>query len=86
LKAGLIPAMKADESLLVPDTLVTDTYYAWQKLNEANAMGHYIDWSTPTFYNTVTSALQQLEGNKLTPQAFVDVLEKDYQDHLSSKQ
>jgi raffinose/stachyose/melibiose transport system substrate-binding protein len=86
LKAGLIPTMKADESLLVPDTLITDTYNAWQKLDEANAMGHYIDWSTPTFYNTVTSALQQLEGNKLTPQEFVDVLDKDYQDHLSKKQ
>jgi raffinose/stachyose/melibiose transport system substrate-binding protein len=86
LKAGLIPTMPADESLLVPDTLVTDTYYAWQKLNEANAMGHYIDWSTPTFYDTVTAGLQQLEGNKVTPEAFVDLLEADYQKHLSSKQ
>jgi raffinose/stachyose/melibiose transport system substrate-binding protein len=86
LKAGLIPTMKADESLLVPDTLVTDTYNAWQQLNEANAMGHYIDWSTPTFYSTVTSAIQQLEGNKLNPEEFVDMLDKDYQDHLKSKQ
>jgi raffinose/stachyose/melibiose transport system substrate-binding protein len=86
LKAGLIPTMKADESLLVPDTLVTDTYYAWQKLDEANAMGHYIDWSTPTFYDTVTSAIQELEGNKLDPQGFVEKLDADYQKHLSSKQ
>lgn len=86
LKAGLIPTMKADESLLVPDTLVTDTYNAWQQLNEANAMGHYIDWSTPTFYSTVTSAIQQLEGSKLNPEEFVDMLDKDYQDHLKSRQ
>jgi hypothetical protein len=30
--------------------------------------------------------LQQLEGNKLNPQEFVDVLDKDYQEHLKSKQ
>ena len=86
LKAGLIPAMKADESLLVPDTLVTDTYIAWQKLNEANALGHYLDWATPTFYNTITASLQQLEGNKVTPEEFIDLLEADYQAHLASKQ
>jgi raffinose/stachyose/melibiose transport system substrate-binding protein len=86
LKAGLIPTMPADESLLVPDTLVTDTYLAWQKLDDANAMGHYIDWTTPTFYDTVTAGLQQLEGNKVTPEEFVDMLEADYQKQLSSKQ
>lgn len=86
LQAGLIPAMAADESLLVPDTLITDTYIAWQKLNESNALGHYLDWATPTFYNTITSSLQQLEGSKLTPEEFIDVLEKDYQDYLSTKQ
>ncbi len=86
LKAGLIPTMPADESLLVADTLVTDTYLAWQKLDDANAMGHYIDWTTPTFYDTTTSGLQQLEGSKITPEEFVDMLEADYQKHLASKQ
>jgi hypothetical protein len=30
--------------------------------------------------------LQQLEGSKVTPEEFVDMLEADYQKHLASKQ
>lgn len=85
LKAGLIPTMPADESLLTPETLIADTYYAWQKLDDANAMGHYIDWTTPTFYDTVTSGLQQLEASRITPETFVNMLEADYQKHLSGQ-
>lgn len=85
LEAGLVPAMKADESLIQEGSLVADTYIAWQKINEANAMGHYIDWATPSFYDTTTSAIQQLEASRVTPEEFVAILDKDFQEHLSKQ-
>ena len=41
-------------------------------------MAGYMDWATPTFYDTVTAAIQELMGGKLTPTAFAKKLDADY--------
>lgn len=55
-----------------------DAIAAWAKLNKANATVGYMDWASPTFYDTVTASIQELLAGKLTPEAFVKKLDADY--------
>lgn len=50
----------------------------WKKLSSANGLVPYLDYSTPTFYDTITSALQSLIGGKMSPQEFAQTLQADY--------
>ena len=46
--------------------------------NASNGLVPYEDWATPTMYDTLTAAVQELLGLKITPQEFVDAVEADY--------
>jgi raffinose/stachyose/melibiose transport system substrate-binding protein len=49
-QAGMLPAMSLPENTKVKtDNLFGDTLHAWETINKNNAVGHYIDWATPTF-------------------------------------
>ena len=49
-EAGMLPAMPLPADAKVEEgTLFTDTMVAWNTINKENAVGHYIDWTTPTF-------------------------------------
>lgn len=83
--AGFIPVQPVDASLVEEGTLFGDLVNAWTWLNANDAVGHYIDWATPTFYNTITASLQELMAKEITPQEFVEKLDADYQEYLASK-
>lgn len=55
-----------------------DALSGWAKLSATNAMAGYMDWATPTFYDTSTAAIQELMAGKLTPAAFAKKLDADY--------
>ena len=67
------PAAAVEESPLMGD-LVT----AWDEVIGAGQLGHYLDWATPTFYDTITAQLQSLLAGDTAPEEFVDALEADY--------
>lgn len=35
------------------------------------------DWATPTFYDTLTAAIQELMANRITPKEFTTKVEQD---------
>jgi raffinose/stachyose/melibiose transport system substrate-binding protein len=45
----------------------------------------YEDWATPTFYDTLTAAIQELMADRITPQEFVSKVQQDYADFQSSR-
>ncbi len=45
----------------------------------------YLDWATPTFYDTVTAAVQELMAQRITPEEFVAKIQEDYADFQSSR-
>ena len=47
-------------------------------MNENDAVGHYLDWASPTFYDTLTAALQELMAKQTTPEQFLEKLEADH--------
>lgn len=55
-----------------------DALKGWASLSKSGAMAGYMDWATPTFYDTVTAAVQELMAGKLTPAAFAKKLDADY--------
>lgn len=73
--AGDVPAIvvKAKTTGVKGDSLA-----GWAKLSTTNAMAGYMDWATPTFYDTITAAIQELMAGKLTPAAFAKKLDADY--------
>jgi raffinose/stachyose/melibiose transport system substrate-binding protein len=81
---GMLPAMPmADDAVVEVDPLFTDTMIAWNTVNEENAVGHYIDWATPTFYDTIVAELQKLFGMVTTPAEFTAAVQVDYATFLS---
>jgi raffinose/stachyose/melibiose transport system substrate-binding protein len=43
---------------------------AWAKLNAADGVIPYLDYTTPTFYDDISAAIQKLLGGKDSPQKF----------------
>lgn len=75
--AGQLPASKA--KVTVPPGLDTEVFEAWTTANEEDAIVPYLDWATPTMYDTITAAVQELMGAKATAQEFVGKVQTDYE-------
>lgn len=74
-----------DAARAEPGTLFGDLVASWSKLNETDTVGHYLDWATPTFYDTLTASLQELMGMAVEPAEFVAQVEEDYAAYLAEK-
>jgi ABC-type glycerol-3-phosphate transport system substrate-binding protein len=65
--------------------LETDVFDTYGKVTSSGGLVPYLDYSTPTFYDTLTSAVQQLTDKQVTPEAFTEILQKDYSGFVGSK-
>jgi raffinose/stachyose/melibiose transport system substrate-binding protein len=68
-----------------PGTVAADIATQYRDVQKANGEVPYLDYSTPTFYDTITAGVQELIGGQSEPQQFVDTLQKDYSEFLTSK-
>ena len=73
---GQLTASKA--KVKVPAGLDTEVYNAWTKANKQDAIVPYLDWATPTMYDTITAAIQELMAGKTTPSSFAKTVQSDY--------
>jgi raffinose/stachyose/melibiose transport system substrate-binding protein len=86
LQAGQIPlSVDASTANVQPGTVLADVVNAAATASAANGIVPYLDWATPTFYDTTTAAIQELMGMRITPQQFVANVQKDYADFQSSR-
>jgi raffinose/stachyose/melibiose transport system substrate-binding protein len=76
VSAGQLPAIKG--RVRVPAGLDTEVYRAWTTANTRDAIVPYLDWATPTMYDTMTAAIQRLMAGRSTPQQFVNEIQRDY--------
>lgn len=78
-RAGTLPAVPGKAADALPaggvDAQMVD---GWKKINASDGLVPYLDYSTPTFYDTLTAALQKLIGGKITPAEFAATLQADY--------
>lgn len=83
-KTGNLPV--ADTSAQpVTGTLQKDVFTAFGTIVEQDGLVPYLDYATPTMYDTIGAALQDLLAKKATPDQFLDRLEKDYSAFAAAK-
>ena len=75
----------AAASSVQPGTLLGDVIDVSRTVSQSDGVVPYEDWATPTFYDTLTAALQELLANRLTPEGFVAKVQADYADFQSSR-
>jgi raffinose/stachyose/melibiose transport system substrate-binding protein len=73
---GQLTSSKA--KVKVPAGLDTEVFIAWTKANRQDAILPYLDWATPTMYDTITAAIQELIAGKTTPSSFAKKVQSDY--------
>src|SRR5215216_4556543 len=76
-ETGNLPAMPVDEAA-IPDGLPGEVFDAWGRLNDADGIIPYLDYTTPTFYDDISGAIQELMGGKSDPAQFTAGVEKAF--------
>ena len=71
-----LPAMK--DAPAPAEGVSVDVANAWQKLNEADGVIPYLDYTTPTFYDDISAAIQELLAGKQSPTEFTAGVQKAY--------
>ena len=71
-----LPAMKGAPA--PQGALNVQIAQAWQKLNAADGVIPYLDYTTPTFYDDITAAIQELLAGKQSPSQFTAGVQKEY--------
>ncbi|NPV87301.1 MAG: extracellular solute-binding protein [Anaerolineae bacterium] len=84
LAAGFLPVYPVQDAQ-ISSGLLADIVAAWNMLGATNSVGYYMDWVTPTMYDTITASLQELMGGKITPEEFVAKVNDDYVKGLEAK-
>jgi raffinose/stachyose/melibiose transport system substrate-binding protein len=85
LDTGNLPAVLPSGYQPRPGTLAADIATQYADVQKADGVVPYLDYATPTFYDTITAAVQELLGGQSDPQQFVDTLQKDYAAFLDSQ-
>ena len=78
IDAGLLPAGEIPEDKIKADTLSGDLYSNWNTALADDAVGHYLDWATPDFYDVLTGELQKLLAGQVDTEAFLNTLQESY--------
>ena len=85
LETGQLPLRKGETGSVQPGTVLADVVAAARQVSQANGVVPYEDWATPTFYDTMTAAIQELMVNRISPDEFAAKVQADYQAFQSSR-
>lgn len=77
IKNGNLPVVVPDSDT-PPAGVAADITREYRTISRANGITPYLDYTTPTFYDTLTAAAQDLVAGRLTPAAFCQKLQADY--------
>ncbi|MEU5027673.1 extracellular solute-binding protein [Streptomyces milbemycinicus] len=76
---GVLPAVPGAAAERVdPDTADGQMIAGWKRLSAADGLVPYLDYSSPTFFDTITAALQGVISGKTSPEKFATTLQQDY--------
>jgi len=85
LNRGILTAAPVPLNLLEKDTLIYDTAVVFNKVLEQGTMWHYLDWTTPTMWNTMSEAGFLVYSLEIGSDEFVRRVEEDYRKWLEKK-
>ena len=75
---GNLPTVPPTDWAPAENTLEADVAAEWKRVNESSGLVPYLDYTTPTFYDTLSAAVQELTAKRLTPMEFAEQLQADY--------
>ncbi len=78
IEAGILPVGAIPTESIEANTVAGDLYTSWNAALEGDAVGHYMDWAAPDFYDPLTGALQELLGGQITAEQFAGTLQEFY--------
>jgi raffinose/stachyose/melibiose transport system substrate-binding protein len=78
LDTGNLPAVLPSGYTAPSGTLAADITDSYTKIAKANTVVPYLDYATPTFYDTLTAGMQNLVAGQTTPAQFTGSLQTDY--------
>ncbi|WP_181805804.1 extracellular solute-binding protein [Streptomyces shenzhenensis] len=82
---GNLPALPQAGYQPAAGTVDADILDEWKAVSEKDGLLPYLDYTTPTFYDTLTAAVQELTAGQLSPQAFGAQLQSDYASFQQSR-
>jgi raffinose/stachyose/melibiose transport system substrate-binding protein len=82
---GNLPVVLPEGYQAAAGTLAGDIAGQWNDVSQQNGLVPYLDYATPTFYDTLTAGVQQLTGGQFTPEEFTESLQKDYSAFLKDR-
>ena len=86
IPTGQIPLyIGADTSAIPSDTVLGELLAEADRVSQANGLVPYEDWATPTFYDTMTAAIQELMGLEIDTAEFVSDIDADYAEFQASR-
>lgn len=85
LRTGQIPLSIGATVPVQDGTVLADVIDAAGAVSQANGMVPYLDWATPTFYDTTTAAIQELMALRITPAEFAQRIQADYSEFQGSR-
>ena len=77
-EAGNLPVVAAGEQQV--SGAQAEVFDAWETATSQDALVPYLDYATPTFYDTLTAQVQDLMGGDTSTQDFLTTLQQDYVD------
>ncbi|WP_431278652.1 extracellular solute-binding protein [Leifsonia poae] len=85
VKTGNLPTVVPDDDKPADGTLAGDITSEYKTISSGNGIVPYLDYTTSTFYDTLTAAMQDLVAGKATPEEFTKTLQADYTKFQSSR-
>ncbi|MEU8827975.1 extracellular solute-binding protein [Streptomyces sp. NPDC048636] len=83
---GVLPAVPGKAAAdVAPDTVDGQMIDGWKRLSAADGLVPYLDYSTPTFYDTLSAALQGVVSGKTSPGKLATTLQEDYGTFLAKQ-
>ena len=77
-EAGGLPAYDTDNQS--PTGTQAEMFDAWAQATGDDILTPYLDWATPNSTELVQTQVQDLMGEKTSPDDFLNTLESDYKD------
>jgi raffinose/stachyose/melibiose transport system substrate-binding protein len=84
-EVGQLPLASGASPDVQPGTVLADVVQAANDVSQSNGVVPYLDWATPSFYDTITAGIQELMADRISPQDFVDDAQQDYGEFQSSR-
>lgn len=78
LDTGNLPAVLPNSYTAPAGTLAADIADNYAKIAKASTIVPYLDYTTSTFYDTMTAGMQNLIAGQVTPEQFTASLQADY--------